>query len=540
MTDTTQIVQQSAPGIARSTRWIVLLLGLCCLVSCGDSAVENVTLSEKPATRSQEDPGQRLQPQISELGMRLRMSYQQLNELARRVVPESQSDEGSQRFCERVIGIKVCGTTRWVYRIQRTGDVVLSGVPSEEGAMINGGGRVAVSAPLTFDGEAGMQGDLAKALNLSKVDFSGAVDLTVMLGIDLDEQWCPVITTEVSYQWTQSPRVEWIGGIDFNVQEILDKKLAEEMGSLDERLAGAIDCKRFRDELQQQWRAYSIAIDLPAELNPELAGSDKTADGTEAVDNKMFLNLVPQGFAFSGVNAETDRLGISFVLEAQATVDTERVEPESLQLPALKRVDYRAGSTRFDFLLNLDYKHIRLLAVEALANQEFKSTSVAGDVSVLIHDVSVSGSGDRLSVELDFEADLPGRRTKKTTGKVYLTALPVVNADTRTLSLTDLRFSSILDSKLWDLLASVFEGKIVSELQSRASIDLGPHLTELEITVLAQLADENNTRGAIIDATDLTIDLVNIIPTTDALALNVRASSMLDIQLPVSVFEDIQ
>ena len=130
----------------------LLLFGFAILAACGsDAPPQDVRLTEKPDRNAAVAS---LPPQISDLGVRLRVAYQDLNALAAVLAPESQRDEGSNRLCKRVIGIKVCGTVRWDYELHRTDDVTISGKD----------GKVHFSVPLEIAGTAGIKGDLALSL----------------------------------------------------------------------------------------------------------------------------------------------------------------------------------------------------------------------------------------------------------------------------------------------------------------------------------------------------------------------------------------
>lgn len=501
-----------------------LLLLLVLLQACSEKPPVNTRLSEKPEASA---ASVTLQPRISDLGMRLRIGFDELNQLARTAVPETQQDEGSKKFCKRVIGIKLCGRARWVYTVNRTGDITVGAAAD----------KVAIGVPMEFFGNAGIKGDLAKALGLRKLDFSGALDLVLKLNIDLTPNWCPVIKTEVEYEWTRTPKVEWVAGLDFNIKDILDKNLSKQLESLDERIAESINCAEFRASLQEQWRSYSFPVDLPQVEQGDsgtLASDEQTAQ--ESGINQLFLNVEPRGFAFSGVNTETDRLGVSFILRALASVQPDAIEEVTEPLPALEKVDYAPGKTEFDLLVKLDYGQLQALATESVVGKTFSSSTAAGPVDVDIKGVEVYATDDRLTLGLQFDSKLPGV-SGNTAGTVYLTARPLVDSDSRQVSLTDIQFAKIIDSTLWSVVATVFEQRIVAELQERAVIDLNPRITELEVSLLAQLSDPEKTRGAVIDARDLAIDLVELVPEKEALAAVLRVSSLFDIDLPMSVFE---
>lgn len=479
--------------------WIVVLC--IALNACTEKPPEYSQLSKAPPSATQKAATSTVHQ--SRLSTRARISYSDLVALAEQEVPAEHIDNGNQKICKKVIGLKMCGTARWTYTVAREGQIQISGQDD----------FVIIEVPMRFFGNAGIRGDVAKVLNIDAMDFHGALNAQLRLKIDVDEHWCPSLVTEMSYQWTQEPRLEWVAGIDVNLKDKADKAIRKQLAGLEQRALDAIDCNLFRESMQAQWKPYNIPLELPE-------------------NNTMYLNIVPNRFSFSGVRTESDKLGLAFTLDAQTSVQSTIPATEPQALPALTRSEYVPGSTQFNVLIRAAYSQLTTLADQHLTGKAFTESSAAGDVSVTINSVILSGNPDGVTMNLEFSATLPGKKLP-VPGTVYLTATPALNAFTQTVRLTDISLTNVLDSTLWNTLAAVFNKKIIAELEDKAIVDLEPELTRLSTTLETQLADPARTAGLYLGTPDVNVVLESLVPEQNNLAALVRVETQLDIEVPV-------
>jgi len=469
--------------------------------ACAEKPPEHSQLSEQPPATDQ--VATNLEPKQSRFSTRAKISYVDLAALAESEVPKEHKGDGKKKVCKKAIGLKLCGNARWQYTVQRQGDVKISGKED----------FVVVSVPMRFFGDAGIRGDVAKLLKLDALDFSGAMDVQLSLKLDIAENWCPVINTDVQYAWTETPRLEWTGGIDMNLKSQIDKAIKKQMDGIQDRVANAIDCDEFRNSIKEQWRTHNIALDLPQA-------------------ETMYLNVVPKGFSFSGVRTEEEKLGLAFALDAETTVQSTAIESEDPPLPAVQRAEYQPGTTHFNVLIRADYAQIQTLATEQIVGKTFSESSAAGDVAVTINTVDISGNPDGLTINLGFSANLPTSK-HPTPGNVYLTAKPVVDAFTQTVRLEDIALSNVLDSTLWNTLAAVFNKKIIKEIEDKAVVKIGPRMQELASLLETQLSDPERTGGLLLTASSVNVYLDSLVPEADSLAAIVSVESQLDIDVPI-------
>ncbi len=481
------------------------LLILSFLSACGGEPATTL-VSEKPASSDVSDIGQ-LHTKPSRINIRTRIRMSDVQSILETEIPPKLDGTGEQRQCKRVLGIKLCGTAQWQYDVER-------GVINTAAAQ---GDRLALTVPLAFRGSAGIQGDVAKALNLSKLDFDGALISTIKLSLDLDDQWCPVVSTDVDYQWQKKPKVDWVAGLDMDLSSHLDKAINKQLAGLDEKLKESIDCEEFKTNIAQHWRNYTFPIDI-------------------AENTRMHLNLQPVSFAFSGMRTDAEYTGVSFTLLANTLLESTPADETPQSIPDLIRSDYQPGQSVFELLIRSNYDHLEELAKPVVLNKTFSNDSAAGKVDVTVNDLALSGNNDGITIKLDFDAKLPGGR-KTSKGEVYLTASPEIDLLSQEISLTNIRLSKVLDSTMWNAIASLFEAKIISAIEAQTLWDVHEQIEELEAKLLAQLNDPSQTHGLEISAETLQIALVDLVPEQTALAALLNVETDMDIVIPDTVLK---
>ena len=537
----------------------LLVIPVILVSACGEKTrtTESVVFSEKPNVEVIENA---YVPLPSQLGVRLRVDYDDLVQVIETSLPASQTDTGKKKICKKVIGFKACSTVVWDYTLNRTGNVSVTPDALETE-------RVRIAFPFEFAGTAGLRGELAKVLGLNSVDFDGALDIAISTALDIAGDWCPQVTATVDYTWSRSPRVEWAGGLDFNVKKLVDDQLQKKLNDIDDMLASAIDCQRIQEEILAEWQPRSLPLDLGLDSIVTSSSGSSTDAHTETNTNTneaqaltlqpLYLNLTPQGAAFSGIKTEAEALGFTLQLDSLISVDAVAVQqpsqpnpqPASAEtgglsetgglptaLPQLQRINYEPGDTRFSLLVRAPYETLGQLSTAALSEKDFRSDSAAGEIVVRVTKVKFSPAGSRLGVALTFSADLPASRSA-VDGEVYMTALPKIDGSGTRLSFENFQMTKQIDSVLWNSLATLFEGRILQSLEEQAQFDLTDRFSELEVDLLTQLSDPERTRGARVTAKDLSVRLQDLFTESEALALILQASTKLDVVLPFAVFE---
>lgn len=469
-------------------------------------------MSELPQSNVANEPILAL-PRPGTFALRARVRYADIEALAAEQLPARYPVTGNKQVCKRIIGIKACGTAQWNLNVVRPGKLSVRGHD----------GIVYIQTPIDFSGLVGVEGRMARVLGLSALDVSGKALANIALSVQMAENWCPTIRTDVSYQWREKPTLVYQNSLDFSLESVVNDALDKQLAKVETQLNEQIDCDAFRKQLEALWRSYSFALDLPAAQQGEAPQS-------------VHLNIVPTEFAFSGLRTEDETLGVSFALGATTVVESQAQLVQQLVLPPLREVSFAESRTDFEIVLKADYAQLEQLIRPRLIDQTFNTDSAAGTVSVTVNSFSLSGNAPDITVALGFTAKVPGRG-KRISGLVYLLASPVVDSDKEALVLENIRLSRVIDSALWNLLSRIFEGQIIDALQRNSTLDLAPRLRELETRLTQQLQDPSRTAGLNVITTDLNIQLMEIVPEPDALAARARVSTEFDIDIPLTVIQ---
>ncbi|MDB4223030.1 DUF4403 family protein [Granulosicoccus sp.] len=488
--------------------FLLWLAGALLLSSC-DKTPKQVQVSEQPEEISQLQDV-KTEPREGRFSLRSRIAYSDIKTLIESEIPATYQVQDSRRLCKRIIGIKACGTANWNLNVNRQADLKVSGNNQ----------HIVVQAPIAFDGTVGMDGKVAKALGLGELDVKGIVIADINIGLQVTENWCPNVSVSITYDWTEKPTVVWRNKLDFSLEKVINDAVDKQLEQLEPRINASIDCDQFRKQLEEQWKNYSFAIDLPA------------IEGSQEID-EMHLNFTPTGFAFSGIHTDKERLGLGFALDGTIVLEDDSVPISSLPLPALKHIEYQQSKTDFDIVLRANYTQLEKILQAQLVLKTYTSESLAGKATVTINSVGLSSNATGVTVSLGFVANLPGH-SGETIGTLFLLANPEIDMAKEQLSLNNIRLSKVIDSTLWNLLSTVFESQIIAAIERNAIINYAAQLRELEQNIIDQLQDTSRTGGVVVTTKELSISLLDIIPEASSLAALARVSADLDIDIPVS------
>jgi len=452
---------------------------------------------------------QPVQSQSGRFSLRAYIAYDNIASLIDSAMPAAHPISGTKQLCKRILGFEACGTGLWDLDITRTGPLQVAGSKNS----------LLITSPLSFQGDVGIEGKVAKALGLSTLKTSGDVDVEVSIALDLNESWCPDINTSVSYAWTNKPTLVWKGNFDFSLESIVNDALDKQLAGLDERIRESIDCADIRKQIAAHWRNYTLPIELP---NQQADTSDSHLETDALTTNNLHLNIEPSNFSFSGIRTDEKNLGFGFAIDASVALDTKPL------------VD---NMSHFDILLRANYTQLQQVVEPKLVGNTYTSETIAGKVSVTIQSVALNSNPDGLTVSLGFTAKLPGERND-TNGILHLMAMPTVDVENQKLILKNIRMTKILDSTLWNVLSSVFEGQIIEAIERNAEIDYSERLNELATKVKTQLEDPSRMNGAIFTVKQFNVELLDIIPESSSLAAQARVIADLELDLPLSLLRN--
>lgn len=166
-------------------------------------------------------------------------------------MPKNFVGKGSEKVCQRVLGIKICGTATWQYQVIRTGNIrIVDGIQNQPG--------LTLETPLIVDGIVGVEGDVARALGLSSVPIAAELKLLVNSNVSANRRGCPLVTTNATARWVDKPTVVLPGNIKIRLTEALENALAEQMEQVQEGLNQLLDCDLILAQLEPAWSKCHI------------------------------------------------------------------------------------------------------------------------------------------------------------------------------------------------------------------------------------------------------------------------------------------
>ncbi len=404
---------------------------------------------------------------------------------------------------------RACVGHRWTAKVSKSGPV----------AVVRSDDAVRIAVPLEIDGKAGVKGDIARVLALNGKNFRASVLPTVDLRLSLGKDWCPAVNASATRNWVSSASVELIGRncaridlgplgspgfcagpVNLDLAGAANDALNGQQQAVQTAAANAIRCDAFREAVASQWRA----IALPVEGGGE---------------GPLFLNVIPESFAFSRVRVVDDAVEFAVRAGVKAQLNEVPVPTDPLPLPAVEPLEADQSQLNVALAANVGYPRLASVLKPAVVGKSFGGKTAAGDVKIQVEDIDVYPSQGRVVVGVKVRADLPGR-IFDTRGWIYLTATPVVDESGTKVRLSDLNYSAAIDNALWQAFATVFDDQIRRTLEANASIDLQPVLAEQGEVLMRQINAASIPGGKIkadvpevkvkdvrVDATKLAVDV---------------------------------
>lgn len=375
------------------------------------------------------------------------------------------------------------------------------------------GGGLEFVVPIAVDGRAGVPGELARALGFDARGFRGALDAIARVSADLDGNWCPRLTAEGDFRWTDRAQFEIVDGywidIDGPAGFELRRRIEQGIAALD----GVITCAMVRDAIASEWREISTALPIPG-FGADLA----------------HLTFRPTGAGFSGIEYGADAIAAAIRIDGVTEVRTGPPPGAAtrIELPPLARIDATANRVDINLPVRLGYDRIEDELRRQLSGREFSGRTPAGEARVTVEDITVYPSGDRLAAGVRFSA-IHGSRALSTTGWAYLVARPVLSEDGRTIRLEDVALTRQLDNELWSLLSGIFNGQIASLITRSAVFPLDAPIASAKSLLADALAELETETGIRVALRDPDISLTALVPAAEALEAVARFRTRADV-----------
>ncbi|HEY6815668.1 MAG TPA: DUF4403 family protein [Croceibacterium sp.] len=323
-------------------------------------------------------------------------------------------------------------------------------------ALSGSGNRLTISMPVNATVAARdvggiLKGKTATATAVVRADVSFA----------LDRNWNGSAKVEISYDWQEPPGIEFLGQrVEFAGKA--DNALGKIIDKLEADLQAEVASANIRSALNDAWQEGFTVVEL-SKRNPP-----------------AWLRITPSGMGLAGYNVSGRKLTLTIGLLAKTeTFVGDKPElPKPIALPPQIAVPEGTGLSFF-MPVFADYAELEpplLKALRKLARKGIRIEGV-GSVNASFDKVIVYATDNgRLAVGIDAEVEPIGERTGisfgKTKGRVWLTGLPHTQANSRLVTVTDLRIHGDTDRLSSNLLLQLMStDAVMSEINASLTED---------------------------------------------------------------------
>lgn len=323
-------------------------------------------------------------------------------------------------------------------------------------ALSGSGNRLTISLPVNATVSARDVGGILKG----KTATARAV-VHADVSFALDRNWNASAKVEISYDWREPPGIEFLGQrVEFakKADAALGKIIEKLEADLQEEIARA----QVRSALNDAWQEGFTVVEL-SKRNPP-----------------AWLRITPSGMGLAGYNVSGRKLTLTVGLLAKTEtfVGDEPEKPTPVALPPQIAVPQGTGLSFF-MPVFADYAELEpplLKALRKLAKKGIRVEGV-GSVNASFDKVIVYATDNgRLAVGIDAEVEPIGERTGisfgKTKGRVWLTGLPHTEANSRLVTVTDLKIHGDTDRLSSNLLLRLMStDAVMSEINASLTED---------------------------------------------------------------------
>jgi hypothetical protein len=349
-------------------------------------------------------------------------------------------------------------------------------------SLTGAGRRVTIRMPVSATIAARDVGGILKGKTAT-----GAAVVRADVDFGLDPQWNARAKVNISYDWTNPP------GIDFVGQRIsfvgrADQELATVIAGLERDLQAEVAKAQVRPIVEGAWKQAFAVIELNRKNPP------------------AWMRVTPVGLAYAGYDVEGRNLRLNIAAQAftETFVGADVPEPEKPKpLPPQIAVPEATG-LRFHIPVVADYRELEPVVLRALRKLNAKGIEIenVGKVNADFRKVTVYATDEgRLAVGVEAEVEPVGKRIGtrwgKATGKVWLTGVPISEANSQVIRVSDLQIFGGTDRAATNLLLALANSPGVrQEIASALTQDFNKDYNKLLVKIRKAIGErqEGNFR----------------------------------------------
>ncbi|MGV3502299.1 MAG: DUF4403 family protein [Adhaeribacter sp.] len=267
--------------------------------------------------------------------------------------------------------------------------------------------------------------------------------------------------TTGDFEWGQTKPMLTLGPLKISLAPFVEPAMRRQMSTLTAQLDREIRSRlNLKDYVQKAW----MQIQQPIPLDPTL---------------NAWLSIRPQDIRISPLVAREGELRLQIGLSSylQAVTDGKPAHAPNPSLPRLITNSQLRDEIQIGLESEISYAHATQLLKQQVAGKQFSFEQ--GKDQVTVHDLAVSGSGDKVVLMLDVTGKTKaGLFTKNIAGKIFLKAVPYYDPATASIRVRDLDYDLDTRDKILQTANWLAKNKFIDQLQDQISFPVKNQLDQ--------------------------------------------------------------
>lgn len=273
---------------------------------------------------------------------------------------------------------------------------------------------------------------------------TGTAVATLHARISMSADWQPHADIQVSYEWSEEPGIDFLGG-RIRFTGTADSKLENLVTQIEEELERAFAGIRFRPLVERAWQKGFAVVSVNRENPP------------------TWLRITPQALDMDGYVFEGRDMLVEVALQARTeTLIGDRPEPEAPTPLPDRAGNIEGESLQLMVRVLADYGELEPVVLRALRRAAERGISIpqVGAVSVEFESVEIYGT-DKGRIAVGVVAKVTPEEGfasiyGSAQGEIWLTGTPFNEPDSAVISIHDLAIHGDTDSNTVNLLTLLF------------------------------------------------------------------------------------
>jgi len=316
--------------------------------------------------------------------------------------------------------------------------------------------------------------------------------------------------TTGNFEWGNAKPYITLGPLKIGLTRFIEPQMRKQMANLTARLDTEIQNRLLLKEyVQQAWLQLQKPIPI-----------DKKMDA--------WLTITPQDIQVSPLVARNGELTlqIGFNSYIQTVTNGKPSFTPNNTLPKLLTSSRMANEIQIGLTNEISYDHATKLLKEQLVGKRF--TFAGGKDEILVHDLALSTSGDKMVVMLDVTGKTKtGFFTKNIAGKIFLKAVPYYDAATTSIKVRDLDYDLNTKDRILQTASWLAKNKFVESIQSQINFPVKNQLDNARNLLQKTLDQSERIHESVLlkgQITEIVPDAIYLTPTSIKAVVNAKGN----------------